>query len=113
MTLPRWQLDEATPAGVDYRDPRLAAEYDARHARYRDFEREAMGVREALRLGPQDVVVELGAGTGALAIPVARGCRRLYAVEPSPAMRARLEEKARAAGADNVVACPGSFLTYE
>lgn len=113
MSLPRWQFDEAAAVGVDYRDPRLAAEYDAQHARYRDFEREALGIRQALRLGPEDTVVELGAGTGALAVPVARGCRRLYAVEPSPAMRARLEEKARAAGAENVVACEGSFLGYE
>jgi len=112
VSVPPWQFDEAAAAGVDYRDPRLAAEYDARHARYRDFEREAQGIREALRLSPADVVIELGAGTGALALPVARGCRRLYAVEPSPAMRARLEEKARAAGADNLVACAGSFLAY-
>ncbi len=112
MATPAWHFDETAPRGVDYRDPLLAAEYDRQHARYRDFEREAQGIREALRLGPDDVVVELGAGTGALAIPVARGCRHLYAVEPSPAMRGRLEEKARAAGASNVTPCPGGFLSY-
>jgi SAM-dependent methyltransferase len=112
MTLPAWHFVETVPRGVDYQDPRLAAEYDRQHARYRDFEREARGIGEALRLGTDDVVVELGAGTGALAVPLARGCRRLYAVEPSPAMLGRLEEKARAAGVANLVACPGGFLTY-
>lgn len=113
MVLPRWHLEEAVSVGVDYRDPRCAADYDTQHARYRDFEREAAGVREALRLGPADTVVELGAGTGALAVPLARACRRLYAVDPSPAMLARLREKAQAAGAANLVACAGGFLTYE
>lgn len=112
MPLPRWHLDEREPPGVDYRDPALAAAYDAQHARYRDFEREARGILEALRLGPADVVVELGAGTGALALPVARRCRHLHAVEPSPAMRARLEEKVRAAGLANLSAHAGGFLTY-
>lgn len=112
MTTPAWQFDETAPSTVDYRDPGCAAAYDARHALHRDFEAEAATIQEALRLRAEDVLIDLGAGTGALALPLARACRRVYAVDPSPAMLARLAEKARAAGLANVSACAGGFLTY-
>ncbi len=44
------------------------------------------------------LVVELGAGTGRLALRFASAGFRVHAVEPAPAMRAHLLTKARAAG---------------
>lgn len=40
-----------------------------------------------------DVVVELGAGTGRLTLPLARNGRRVHAVEPAASMRERLRDK--------------------
>lgn len=45
------------------------------------------------------VVVELGAGTGRLTLPLAAGGRRLHAVEPAASMRARLLHKMSRQGA--------------
>lgn len=42
---------------------------------------------------PGGLVVELGAGTGRLTVPLATGGRRLHAVEPAASMRARLLRK--------------------
>jgi len=40
---------------------------------------------------PTDVVADIGAGTGRHAVPMARHCREVVAVEPSPSMRALLQ----------------------
>ncbi|HZR01035.1 MAG TPA: hypothetical protein VFC93_19700 [Chloroflexota bacterium] len=45
---------------------------------------------------PADVWMDIGAGAGRLAIPLARSIRRMIAVEPSPTMRVALLEAAAA-----------------
>lgn len=42
---------------------------------------------------PTDEVADIGAGTGRHAVPMARRCARVVAVEPSPAMRERLRAR--------------------
>ena len=45
-----------------------------------------------------DTILDVGAGAGRLAVPLAEHCKRVIAVEPSEAMRERLVEQARAWG---------------
>jgi SAM-dependent methyltransferase len=47
----------------------------------------------AALIGPEDDVIDVGSGGGRIAIPLSRRCRELTAVEPSPAMRAVLEDE--------------------
>jgi len=56
---------------------------------------------DQLRAGvlPTDVVADIGAGTGRHAVPMARHCREVVAVEPSPSMRARLQARVDEDGA--------------
>ncbi len=49
-----------------------------------------------------DVVVDIGAGTGRHVVPLARACRRMIAVEPSASMRAHLERRVAEEGLVNV-----------
>lgn len=51
---------------------------------------------------PEDTVLDVGAGAGRLAVPLAEICRRVTAVEPSEAMRARLADQAAAWGVSNL-----------
>lgn len=69
------------------------------------------GVRESARveqslavlpLGPESSVLDIGAGPGTLALPMARLVRRVDAVEPAEGMAAVLAERAAAAGIGNV-----------
>lgn len=110
---PAWQFDERSAAGVDYQNVDLARKYDARHQRFRDYRKDARGIVERLGLGPDSTVIDMGAGTGAFAVPAAEICKRIYAVDVSGAMLDVCREKARAAGLDNVVCRQGGFLTYE
>lgn len=49
-----------------------------------------------------DTLLDVGAGTGRFAVPLARQVRQVVAVEPSPAMLAELTRAAEAAGIRNV-----------
>ena len=57
-------------------------------------------------IGPQldlcESALDIGAGCGALAVPLARRLRRVTALEPSPAMRGSLRQWAVEAGLGNV-----------
>jgi 2-polyprenyl-3-methyl-5-hydroxy-6-metoxy-1,4-benzoquinol methylase len=56
----------------------------------------------AALVGADDRVIDVGAGGGRLAIPLAARCRELVAVEPSPGMRAVLEEEIARHGVRNI-----------
>ncbi|MCA1791649.1 MAG: methyltransferase domain-containing protein, partial [Thioalkalivibrio sp.] len=68
---------------------------------YRDFtDRTLREVRA--RIAPPARVVDFGAGTGRLAVPLARDGFRVTAVDPSPAMLERLVENAGQAGVPGI-----------
>jgi 2-polyprenyl-3-methyl-5-hydroxy-6-metoxy-1,4-benzoquinol methylase len=52
--------------------------------------------------GPLDVVVDVGAGTGAIAIPLAPSARKVVAVDISESMLDRLVERASDEGIENI-----------
>jgi len=60
----------------------------------------------AALIGPDDAVIDVGAGGGRIAVPLARRCREVIAVEPSPAMRAVLEEEMARHGVRNIRVVP-------
>ena len=53
-------------------------------------------------VGRDDTVMDVGAGGGRLALPIALKCRSLVAVEPSESMAAVLTEQAQESGIENV-----------
>ena len=59
---------------------------------------------------PEDTLIDVGAGGGRLALPLALRCRRVVAVEPSPSMCAVLRETAAAHDIDNVSLVESDWL---
>jgi len=110
---PEWLFDEADHAGIDYSDASVVAGYDEAHKRFRDFDESARRISEALGLTADSAVLDIGCGTGELTTRFARTCRRVHAVDVSPAMIEAVERKAREQGLENVVTAVGGFLTYE
>jgi SAM-dependent methyltransferase len=97
--------DELERAGAEHRDPAYVAGYDARTGFELAPELELL---QQLGLGPETTLVDLGAGTGLLAAAAAPLCRRVVAVDPSPAMLAA------ACARDGRIECvEAGFLTYE
>ena len=109
---PSWYYNEEKHAGVDYADERTAAKYDARHAEFRDFKKDAGIIMDRISLKPEHAIIDLGCGTGAFVIPAAEACRKVHAVDVSPAMLAVCARKAKEKGLHNIVTHNAGFLTY-
>ena len=53
-------------------------------------------------VGPEDAVLEIGAGLGALTLPLSHAAKRVYAVEKDAALAGLLQEQLRKQGIENV-----------
>jgi SAM-dependent methyltransferase len=106
----RWFPDELALAGREHLEPAYAAGYDRKTGGGSEDE---VQVLVELGLGPESTLVDLGAGTGALALLAAAHCRRIVAVEPSGAMLGVLRERLSATPNDRVEIVQAGFLTYD
>jgi len=110
-----WTLDELAHAGPEHLDPAFVAGYD-RKAGYEtglgDVEVDLAEV-EARGLDRTATLVDLGAGTGRLALAAAARFRRVVAVDVSPAMQRLVEQRAAEAGLANLECVRAGFLSYE
>jgi SAM-dependent methyltransferase len=103
------ELDEILLAGREHLDPAYVAGYDGKAG----FDPAAdVAVLRSRGLGPTSTLIDFGAGTGTLAVAAARYCRRVIAVDVSPAMVDEIRAKASRAEATNVVAVQAGFLGY-
>jgi len=105
-----WTLDEHAHADPEQLDRRFVAAYDRKQGED--------GVDDLAALhrhgfGAPSVLVDLGAGTGRFALAAAPHCRRVVAVDVSPAMIEFLANRAREAGVTNIECVRAGFLTYD
>lgn len=107
---PDWWLDELAHAGAEHLDDGYVAGYE-RKAGYDGL----ADVEVLLELGLDAgaTVVDLGAGTGVFTRAVAPHCRRVVAVDVSPAMVDVLRRRVAADGLGNVDVVHGGYLSYE
>jgi SAM-dependent methyltransferase len=107
-----WIPDELSYAGPEHLDPAFVAGYD-RKAGYDAGTRIDVDEDLAALDGVDGTLVDLGAGTGPLALAAAPGFRRVVAVDVSPAMQHVLRERAAQAGLSNIECVRAGFLSYE
>jgi ubiquinone/menaquinone biosynthesis C-methylase UbiE len=106
-----WNLiDEIGLAGPEHLDAAYVAAYD-RKAGYDASE--DVSLLLALGLEPRSTLVDLGAGTGTLALAAAASCARVVAVDVSAEMLAAIKEKAVRLGVANLDCVQAGFLSYE
>jgi ubiquinone/menaquinone biosynthesis C-methylase UbiE len=105
-----WWLDEIQHAGSEHLD----TVYVARYQRKAGFDpSDDISALRALGLGTNSSVLDIGAGTGAFALAVAPYCRKVVAVDVSPAMLEHLRARIANEQAGNIVVQEGGFLSYE
>jgi ubiquinone/menaquinone biosynthesis C-methylase UbiE len=105
-----WMLDEVASAGRENLDAEHVARYDAKEDAGAAAE---VRLLQQLGLTRDAIVVDLGAGTGQIALALAPECARVVAVDVSPVMLRRLGAKVEEAGLANVEIVQSGFLSYE
>jgi ubiquinone/menaquinone biosynthesis C-methylase UbiE len=104
-----WTYDEFTQLGLDFAD---AAEVDAYDRRQGDRDEANALLLQELGVERGHVVIDLGTGTGSLAIAAARRGAEVHAVDISRAMLERAQTKALAANLCGIEFHHAGFLTY-
>lgn len=112
MERSRWSFDELAHAGREHLDADYAASYE-RKAQGELLAEKDLKLLRGLGLNEGSTLVDLGAGTGTVALMVARYCRRVVAVDVSSAMLDVLTTRAAQLGVENVECVQAGFLSYE
>jgi ubiquinone/menaquinone biosynthesis C-methylase UbiE len=110
MKSPCWFPDELAQAGDEHLDPEYVLGYDRKAGA---DPTEDVSLLRDLGLNETHTLVDLGTGTGALALAAAPLCRRVVAVDVSDAMLTLLKDKTQRLGIKNIECVQGGFLTYE
>lgn len=110
---PKWLFNESKQVGVDYTNKDLVAGYDEQHDSFRNFAQEAHKIAKSLGLSKDSIILDIGCGTGGLAIHLARICKHVYAVDVSETMIAVITDKIQKQDLKNVSPIQAGFLTYQ
>ena len=110
-TNPEWFFEEKQ-IGIDYLDKDIALKYEGEHQKFRNFKQEALDVIDKLNITEEDVVLDFGCGTGAIALNIARYCKKVICVDISRVMLDILENKAEKEDIKNIETHCAGFLTY-
>ncbi len=109
----KWLYDETVQVGTDYQDVSNVQDYDMKMAKFRDVAKEATDIIEAISLGKEHSLLEIGTGTGNFAIEAAKHCNNVYAIDVSSAMIDYAKQKAQTMEISNISFFQGSFLSYQ
>src|SRR5688500_4192206 len=104
---PGWRLDDLATVGRETIDVEHVARYDSK------MDASALGevqLLQALGIGPDAVVVDIGAGTGQFTLAVAPHVARVVAVDVSPPMLERLRHNVGRTALANVEIVQAGFL---
>jgi ubiquinone/menaquinone biosynthesis C-methylase UbiE len=110
---PRWYYDELKQVGVDYTDIEEVNVYDLQMQKLRDIETESKSIRELLKIKNSDLVLEIGIGTGELALNISDHCKRVVAIDISKTMINFARMKAENQNKKNIQFYNAGFLTYK
>jgi len=110
---PKWYYDEFKQIGTDYANIEEVSAYDLRMQKLRDTEKESNCIRELLRIKKSDSVLEIGTGTGELALNISEYCKQVVAIDVSKTMLAFARMKAKTQNKTNIEFHNAGFLTYE
>jgi ubiquinone/menaquinone biosynthesis C-methylase UbiE len=108
-----WYFDEFTQVGTDYTDLEKVGIYDAKMQKFRNYEREAKLILSTLKIKPDDIILEIGTGTGHFALEASKKCKKVYAVDVSKTMLEYAKLKSEKENIKNIEWINSGFLNFE
>lgn len=110
LATPSWYPDELANAGPEHLDDTYVSGYDRKAGpEWTDD----LALLRTLGLDADRTLIDLGAGTGMLAVAAAPLCKRVVAVDVSPAMLAVLSDRTKQLGPRNLEYVQQGLLSYE
>ena len=110
--IPDWQYDELKQVGIDYSELSEVQAYDSQMQKLRDFKKERSDFMNSTGLTHDQTVLEIGTGTGELALEIARYCSKVFVTDVSPTMLQFARQKAHDRNVRNIEFHERGFLTY-
>lgn len=108
-----WYYNEFKQIGVNFENDDEVKKYDEKYKEVRNFELEAESIYKALGLNSDSVILEIGTGTGEIAIRLSQKCKKIYACDVSKPMLNFASNKAKSHGLKNIEFIHSGFLNYK
>ena len=108
----RFRYNEMLHSGVDFSDVQEVAAYDSYMQKLRKIEPEVQKMKAIVSLGAEDSVLDIGAGTGEMALGLSKYCKQVFAVDVSKAMIDYAGQKACQRESGSIGFTQAGFLTF-
>lgn len=105
-----WYYDDLRQVGLDFDDERQVQSYDDRQSSTTEEDRRLL---DTLGLSADDVIADVGCGTGILACEAAKRCAKAHALDISTAMLAAAKRRAGELNLSNVEFHRMGFLSAD
>jgi putative AdoMet-dependent methyltransferase len=107
-----WIYDEFIQTGTDFTDIKKVEEYDIKMTKFRNYKQEAELILKLVDINPNDIILDIGTGTGHFAIEASKKCQKVYAIDVSKTMLDYAKLKAKNENTTNIEWLNYGFLTY-
>ncbi|NMC59337.1 MAG: methyltransferase domain-containing protein [Candidatus Methanofastidiosa archaeon] len=105
-------FDEYKSLGTDYNDLEEIRIYDERMGTLRNVKKEIEETIKIIDLDKDDIILEIGCGTGEFCIEVAKKCKKVIAIDVSKNMLDYAKNKALNRGVNNISFINAGFISY-
>ncbi|VVB88417.1 putative cobalt-precorrin-6B C(15)-methyltransferase (decarboxylating) [uncultured archaeon] len=107
-----WQYNEMKQVGTDFTNETEVGAYDARMQKLRNIKEETEMILSLLHITQDQILLDIGCGTGEFTITAAGRCRKVIAADVSLPMLEFARRKAEKRGVKNIEFHNAGFLTY-
>ena len=108
-----YYFNEFKSLGTDYNDLEEIKIYDERMSKLRDIQKEIENTLNQIDLKKEDIIIEIGCGTGEFSIEAAKKCKKVIAIDVSNNMLQYAKNKAINRRINNISFINSGFLSYK
>jgi|WetSurMetagenome_2_1015567.scaffolds.fasta_scaffold23499_4 putative AdoMet-dependent methyltransferase len=107
-----WYYNEFHQIGIDFNSEEEVRIYDEKFKTLRNLDNEADFIYNSSGLNRESVVLEIGTGTGELALRLSKRCKKIVACDISKTMLSYAEKKVKACNIQNIEFVNTGFLNH-